>query len=514
MLCPQCGAEWDISKSSCPRCGFDVQKNISSEKTTLPQGVRRNASLSGNLAQSQQPDRLAASENRQAIPPLSRRQPGGLPEIGSSSVSIPPRPERLNRGVAGSARPVSQPLTNAARTGAGQPGTDTNNSSASLSSTGRTAGASISRPLLPGAPLRSGRYRIQELAERQNWFTGAFEATWIGRDAQSDRQVTICEVVIPDSSSPKIQMLLRNAALALKSINRHPHITPLIDVFTEQQRAFFVSEMVEGENLLARLRRTQRPLAEKDVLEFCLQMTDTLEFLSQRSPTLVHGLIRPEHIYSVQNSTQYVLSNFSILVAGGTPQIFVGTNRAHLSPYTDPEFARGIVDTRTDLYAVMATAYHLITGNAPVASAGVIPHARQMNALISSSFDALLARGLHFAPHQRYQRPSQLRQDLLGLRSGISQPDAPVRFGAAASEGHYPLSVSPPVASAPPASSYIPLPIQPTFLAEEEEERSVLPRPEDLEPMNMGNDQLVAAALFTAMLLGTTLTVILGHLPG
>src|SRR5213076_547269 len=171
---------------------------------------------------------------------------------------------------------------------------------------------SSARPLLPGVLLRGGRYRLQELQERQDWLSGVFEAVWIGKDAhRAGSQVMITEVVLPENTSVMTQSILRTATMALATVGGHPHIPGLWDAFSDQGRSFFVFEPIEGETLIGRMRYSGRTLPEQEVIECCLQLTDVLELLSQQSPQLVHGLIRPEHIVLSRNNSQYILTNFS-----------------------------------------------------------------------------------------------------------------------------------------------------------------------------------------------------------
>lgn len=386
--------------------------------------------------------------------------------------------------------------------------------------------SSGSRPLLPGVLLRGGRYRLQALIERQDWLAGVFEATWIGRDSQrGGAQVSICEVVLPENNSVMTQSILRTATMALASVGRHPRIPTLWDAFSDQGRSFFVFEPIEGESLLARLRHSGRPLPEQEVIECCLQMTEVLELLAQQSPQLVHGLIRPEHIIVGRSGTQYFLTNFSIILAGGATQFVTGIERSRLSPYAAPEFARGVIDVRTDLYSLIASAYHSATGSVPTGISGSVPQAQRLNSAISSEFDAILTKGLRAVANQRYQRPSELRQDLLALRSvsgtlvsrnGTAAPEVgtliadrdvpPLMSGngqrAAQSmqRGMESVAQQLPIKMIPPDA--------------EEDRVLLLPRPEELPPMKRGNDTLVGTLLFSAILLSLILVVVLSHFLG
>jgi serine/threonine protein kinase len=380
-----------------------------------------------------------------------------------------------------------------------------------ISNSGMTGGTM--RPLMPGTLLRGGRYRLQELQGRQEWLNNVFEATWTAQDAQrAGAQVMICELVIPDNASMVMQSMLRTATVALTAIGRHPHVPTLWDAFSDQGRNFFVFEAIDGENLLARLRRSGRALAEQDVIECCLQITEVLDSLSQQSPPLVHGLISPEHIMVTRSGSQYMLTNFSIVLAGGATQFVSGIDRGRLSPYAPPEFARGAIDIRTDLYALLATAYHLVTGSPPTGVSGSIPPAHRLNPQVSTEFDAILSKGLRPIASQRYQRPSELRQDLLALRSVAGSVSAGSSQWYEQSLQSMPLMPQKPVTAPPvPDSVAQALPRMLGATLEEEEQRLLLPRPEDLPPMRESNDKLNASLWVIGMLVALIVVVVLAR---
>ncbi len=371
------------------------------------------------------------------------------------------------------------------------------------------------RPLAPGTLLRGGRYRLQEQVERQDWLSGVYEAVWIAQDAgRGGSQVMVCEVVLPENSLVT-QTTLRTATIALTSVGRHPHIPTLWDAFSHQGRNFFVFEAVDGESLLARMRRTGHALPEQDVVECCLQMTEVLELLAQQSPPLVHGLIRPEHIIISRPGSQYMLSTFSVILAGGATQFVSGIDRTRLTPYTAPEFVRGLIDVRTDLYSLLATAYHAVTGSAPAGVSGSIPQAQRINPNVSAQFDAILSKGLRPVSSQRYQRPSELRQDLLAMRSVsstlVSSPEgraAPASRASVAADrpsapGFAAQSVQESVAQAFQSLAPTEVDLQ--------ENRTLLARPEELPPISQGNDMLQSALWVGLILVALILLVALAH---
>ena len=378
--------------------------------------------------------------------------------------------------------------------------------------------ATNARPLLPGVLLRGGRYRLQELHERQDWLSGVFEAVWMGKDAhRAGSQVMICEVVLPENTSVVTQTILRTATMVLATVGRHPHIPALWDAFSDQGRSFFVSEPIEGETLMTRMRYSGRALPEHEVIECCLQLTDVLELLAQQSPQLVHGSIRPEHIVLSRNSSQYILTNFSIVLAGGATQYIAGIERSRLSSYTAPEFVRGVVDSRTDIYSLIATAYHAVTGSAPFGISGSIPPAQRINPNISSAFEAILSKGLRTVPNQRYQRPSELRQDLLAMRSVSGTLVSGIGNNPVMRNNNSPLisqNVKQTDVSTRNASDQVAqaLPLLLNTNDDMEDQVLLLPKPEALPPMKAGNDTMSAAVWLGLILVTLVVVVILSQM--
>ena len=446
-------------------------------------------------------------DNRQAFPQSSMLDAGVLPPRNASSTTLPPtRVPRFNGPLPQNVTRVQSPLRTrrlisdsrySEQMGRGGIPYSPQPLSAATpqSRAGQSSATWGARLLLPGTILHGGRYRVLELRSRQEWARGAFEAMWVGQDARRGAsQVMILEVALPEMASSAIQARLRAATMALATISRHPRVPTLSDAFSDHERTFFVFEPVAGESLLARMHRTGRALPEQDVVECCLQITEVLELMAQQMPPLVHGLIRPEHIIATQNGSGYTLTNFSVVLMSGATQFITGIERSRFSPYTAPELMRGVVDGRSDLYSLVATAYHLITGSVPTEVDGTIPQVQRLNPNISSQFSTILAKGLRPIASQRYQRPAELQNDLLTTR--LATPTFPRSSQRSSQWLAQTMQAEPPIAVDNIAQA-LPIPLAP---AEDLDQTPLLPRPEELPPMEDSNDTLRALILFGILL--------------
>jgi serine/threonine protein kinase len=321
----------------------------------------------------------------------------------------------------------------------------------------------------------------------------------------------ICEVVLPNLSSITTQSKLRAATMSLATVSRYPYIPTLLDAFSEQERTFFVFEPIDGESLLDRMRRTGRAMTEQDVIECCLQIAEVLDLLTQQVPPLIHGLIRPEHITVKRTGSEYILTHFSVVLAGGATQFISSTGR--ISPYSAPELAHGVLDTRSDLYSLLATAYYLVTGSAPTEIGGTIPQAQRLNPNVSSQFDAILAKGLRSNPIQRYQRPSELVHDLMAKRSVSGSLASSVgRTEPVSLQSQFP-KIEPPVQATNNSDAAQALPMLLTPVEEVEERALLLPKPEELQPLAEGDDRRNAAIWLGILLVCMIIIVIASGRP-
>ena len=346
--------------------------------------------------------------------------------------------------------------------------------------------------LQSGQLLRNGRYGLQERVAQRRWLSGIDETSWIGRDFQyHGEEVMLCEIMLPDPRSSAIQATLRDTTHALVSAGNHPAIPFLQDVFGDQGRIFFVFASVKAESLHVRLRRLRRPLSEQEALEMCQDISTILGVLARQSPPLVHGCICPEHLYCSADMPRFLLGNFSPLIAGGDLRFLQGRADGWSSPYHAPEVHLGVLDRRSDIYSLLATVYYAVTGTVSPASGGFFP-ARHLNPALSVGFDAILAKGLHPAPHQRYQHPFELQQDILALASrAVVQRQAQQLIPKDSIDGSFGS------ASMPASDTAYPFPIKPEF----QEDATLLPSAETLPQMSEGNDRFEAIVLLIVVLL-------------
>lgn len=136
------------------------------------------------------------------------------------------------------------------------------------------------------------------------------------------------------------------------------------DDVTEEGLAFLVMELLDGETIEHRWRRKDRSLSPREALSLVDQLLDTLT--AAHAQGIIHRDLKPENMFLTRDGTVKVL-DFGIARVRelSTPQTTLAGSAIGTPAFMAPEQARGRwqdVDGRTDLWAVGATLYTLITG--------------------------------------------------------------------------------------------------------------------------------------------------------
>lgn len=193
---------------------------------------------------------------------------------------------------------------------------------------------------------------------------------------------------------------------------------------------YHVREFVDGLSGQALLDTVGR-LPAGAAVQIAIDVAGALEYLHARG--LVHRDIKPDNILLTRAGATK-LADLGLLQRSG--EVVHSTAAGHgagTSYYMPPEQAHdgGLVDGRSDLYALGATLYHLLTGDVPFAglthqeimhkkAAGSFVAAGQVNPEVPPTLDRILGKLLARDPVQRYISATALTADLEA--SGLARP--------------------------------------------------------------------------------------------
>jgi serine/threonine-protein kinase len=152
---------------------------------------------------------------------------------------------------------------------------------------------------------------------------------------------------------------------AANAVNHPGAVSVLDDDTSEDNVPFLVMELLEGETLDARWERSGGGLELSEVLFFTDQLLDVLA--SAHDKGIVHRDIKPDNLFLTRQGTLKIL-DFGIARAFESHRQAKMTQTGNVMgtpAFMAPEQARAkwdLVDGRTDLWAVGATIFFLLTG--------------------------------------------------------------------------------------------------------------------------------------------------------
>jgi len=260
-------------------------------------------------------------------------------------------------------------------------------------------------PLETGKELREGRYLIGEQLG-----VGGQGTAYAARDNEPDDEghvidLVVKEFVMPvyvDSNSRKdaLRRFLDEADLLKRLDNER--VVKLSDCFVEDHRGYLVLERIHG-NSLKHLVSVDGPMTEETVSGLLEQMLDVLSYLHGQEPPVVHRDFAPDNLILGKDG---VLKLVDFNVAQQSENSMTGTIVGKQS-YVPPEQLRGMATPASDIYALGATLYFVLTGSDPEPLS--VSHPRETVPHVSRELDEIVARCTALDEKMRFQSVSEIR---------------------------------------------------------------------------------------------------------
>ena len=275
---------------------------------------------------------------------------------------------------------------------------------------------------------RVGNYEVGDRIGR-----GGMGAVYKARQINMDRIIAL--KILPPSLAKQptfIERFLREARASAKL--NHPNIVNGIDVGSHKGLYYFAMEYVEGRSLKDQIDADER-IPEKRALVIAREIAMALDHA--HSHGILHRDIKPENILIQKDGVSKLcdLGLAHLATESDIDKDLTQAGRAVGTPhYISPEQARGLdnLDATTDLYALGATLYHMVTGvtlfqgstavsimSKHIGEKAVDPG--EFGATLSLHFQQVLGKLLVKKSADRYSSAKKLVQDL----ERVSRGEAP-----------------------------------------------------------------------------------------
>lgn len=282
----------------------------------------------------------------------------------------------------------------------------------------------MTAPLTAGHVLKE-RYIVQRIIGR-----GGMGSIFLAEDNRLEGRLCAIKQVQPETALPedlRVQgrdQFYREASVLARL--DHPNLPKVSDFFSESVYDYLVMDFIPGDDLKTLLNRARRDgefLPQEEVLEWTRQLLNAVDYLHSQDPPVIHRDIKPSNLKVTPNGV-LKLVDFGLVKQLVPDEITVtviqGRGTALYTPLEQYGGDTGHTDARTDVYALGATLYHLLTNQPPVEAKqrfldpDTFASPNQLNPDVSPAVSRAIWSALSLHPDQRPQSVALFRDMLFG----------------------------------------------------------------------------------------------------
>ena len=245
----------------------------------------------------------------------------------------------------------------------------------------------MQQTLHPNTLLQGGRYKIIKTLGQ-----GGFGITYLALQSGLERLVAVKEFFMKDccerdestshvtlGTSGAREQVSRFREKFLKEARNiaklnHPNIVRIIDVFEENGTAYYVMEYAEGGSLADKVR-AEGHLSETVATRYIAQVAEALDYIHQRK--MNHLDVKPGNIMLTENDDAVLIDfglakQYDAATGGQTSTTPVGISEGYAPMEQYKQGGVGEFTPETDIYALGATFFKLLTGVTPPSASDVM----------------------------------------------------------------------------------------------------------------------------------------------
>ena len=268
----------------------------------------------------------------------------------------------------------------------------------------------------PTSLRRFGDYELLEEIAR-----GGMGVVWKARQKSLNRTVALKMMLSGQFAQPEFVQRFRAEAEAIGQL-QHPNIVAIHEVGEHEGQPYFSMDFVEGRTLAEIVR--EGPLPAKRAASYLKVIAEAVHYAHQHG--ILHRDLKPSNVL-IDASDQPHITDFGLAKRLTGDSELTLTGQVLGSPnYFAPEQAAGRqaeVGPTSDVYALGAMLYHLVTGRPPFQAESLTTLLRQvietepvaprlLNASVPRDLETICLKCLEKEPARRYATAQALADEL------------------------------------------------------------------------------------------------------
>lgn len=285
------------------------------------------------------------------------------------------------------------------------------------------------KELQPGTTLNGGKYVIERkigeggfgitykaVQQGLNRAVCVKEYFLAGRCVRNTQAKTVQLQGISEEKYEKFRQAFVKEAQTVASLH-HPNIVEVIDIFDENNTSYMVMTFIEGRSLQS-IVDAKGPLSYPDAVNYVAQISNAVDYIHKHS--ILHRDIKPENIM-ITADYKAILIDF-----GSAREFEQDKTQMHTTMlthgYAPPEqyTANSRKGSYTDIYALGATFFFILTGRVPTEAAARLtekmPEPKELNPDIPDAINRTILKAMQLKAENRYQTIREFMYDLQNLK--------------------------------------------------------------------------------------------------
>ena len=283
-----------------------------------------------------------------------------------------------------------------------------------------------------------GKYRIVELVGE-----GAMGVVYRATDSLLNRTVAIKVMNDAIARQDELRARFLREAQAAASL-QHPNVVSIYDLGEVDGHLYIAMEYVPGADLEAIERDKELPLTLQQKLDVVIDVLTGLSFAHKRG--IVHRDIKPANIRIGEDGRAKIM-DFGVAHLASSKLTSTGASLGTPSYMAPEQITGGKTTPATDIFAVGAVLYELLTGQLPFDAASLqnlffkilteeAKPVRELTTGLPTALERVVQKAMMKDAEARYQSALDMANDLSAVRASLSGPSHPSSVSLSATVEH------------------------------------------------------------------------------